>query len=248
MKRQLDNYQIKWLAAILMLIDHVGLVFFPQQFGWRMIGRWSFPLFAWLLSQGEQHTRNFQQYLLRLLLLGLISQPIYALTFNTPDLNILFTLALGIVLLRLERFWPQYCYGIWAVGAIAAQGFNFSYGAYGIGMIGLLARMQPEIIWWFLWIALHLVTIAFNQYWGLFQLPAVMTPLLLQRASHQKGRNARWFYSFYPLHLLVLALLAKFVISGTSNSTQHHIIRAIASRQRATTITQNFPKHHPKTK
>jgi hypothetical protein len=76
MQLQLNNFHIKLLAAIFMVIDHVGVVFFPNVLAFRMVGRLSFPLFAWLLTQGEQHTRNIERYLLRLVVLGIVSQPL----------------------------------------------------------------------------------------------------------------------------------------------------------------------------
>lgn len=81
---QLNNYQIKLLAAILMVIDHIGVVLLPKVVLLRMIGRLSFPLFAWLLTQGERHTRNFQRYCSRLFFLGLVSQPFYLLALEAP--------------------------------------------------------------------------------------------------------------------------------------------------------------------
>ncbi len=64
--RILNNYQIKVLAAILMLVDHISMVLFPSITIFRIIGRFSFPLFILLLVDGEQHTQNFGQYCLRL--------------------------------------------------------------------------------------------------------------------------------------------------------------------------------------
>ncbi|MFB2968893.1 TraX family protein [Aerosakkonema sp. BLCC-F183] len=75
-------FQIKVLAALLMLVDHIGAIFFPKIFVLRIVGRLSFPLFAWLIGQGEKHTKNFKLYLVRLIILGLISQPVSYLLFQ----------------------------------------------------------------------------------------------------------------------------------------------------------------------
>lgn len=48
----MSSFQIKVLAAFLMTIDHIGVVFFPHQLALRYIGRLSFPLFAWLVGRG----------------------------------------------------------------------------------------------------------------------------------------------------------------------------------------------------
>lgn len=43
---------IQFIAALTMLIDHIGMVFFPSVIGFRAIGRLSFPLFASVLPRG----------------------------------------------------------------------------------------------------------------------------------------------------------------------------------------------------
>jgi len=205
LKLQLNNYQIKLLAAIFMVIDHVGLVFFPQVFVFRVIGRLSFPLFAWLLAQGEKYTRSFPQYLKRLVLLGILSQPLHTLTLSGTRFNILFTLSLGLITLRLGRRWRDYKYLIWILGSVSAELLRVEYGAYGVAAMCLLSLFTPSIHWWLVWIGLHLVdAIALS---NIFQLPAVVTPILIHLANHQRGSPARWFYSFYPLHLLLIFLI-----------------------------------------
>lgn len=192
-----------------MAIDHVGYVFFPNEIGFRIVGRLSFPLFAWLLVQGEAHTRSVPKYALRLFGLGLISQPLYRLAFDgVEDLNILFTLLLGLGCLRLARLYPQWQLLTWVCGCLLAGVTNVDYGGYGIAVIALLWKFQPEVGWWLGWGLLHFVLVwIFLPELGSFQAPAVLAPLFVQFANHQSGKKARWFYLFYPLHLLVLLLI-----------------------------------------
>lgn len=206
MTRPLTNYPIKLLAAALMVVDHVGVIFFPQLPILRVIGRFSFPLFAWLLVQGEQHTRDMPRYLLRLIAWGFISQPIYLWAFGIDalDLNILFTLALGALCLRGRRLFPEWELPIWLGGGILAQLSHVSYGFYGIGAIALIRSYKLTPLWWVCWLLLHLFT---ELQWGYNQLPAIFSPLIFHLANGERGAKARWFYLFYPLHLLVLRLI-----------------------------------------
>lgn len=204
MGRSLTNHHIKLLAAVLMVVDHVGYIFFTDDYSYRAIGRLSFPLFVWLLVQGEKHTRNVRRYGLRLLLMGLISQPIYMLVFAAQDLNILFTLLIGLICLRASRLFPDYQVLAWVVGGILAEGVKANYGAYGIVLTFLLWRFKPEAWWWVGWTGLHVLLLIVEPEYGSFQFPAVLAPLLLQLTNHQQGAKARWFYLFYPVHLLVL--------------------------------------------
>lgn len=209
----LNNYQIKLLAAISMLIDHIGAVFFPGVAIFRIIGRFSFPMFIMLLVDGEKHTRSVGQYALRLLLLGLVSQPIYQRLFESDQWNILFLLLSGLLCLRLARAFPKWQLLIWVAGGAIAELLTFEYGAYGIGAIALIRHFQNSVIWWTGWIGLHFVFLLITPELAISQLPAVFAPLLLYIANHKRGAKARWFYLFYPLHLLILWLIQRVLIT-----------------------------------
>src|SRR5207244_4281126 len=94
--------QIKILAIICMIIDHVGLFFFPEYTLFRIVGRIAFPLFAWLIANGAHFTRNIRAYLTRLFALAVISQLPFTLAnqqIGAPllYLNVVFTLSLGLL-------------------------------------------------------------------------------------------------------------------------------------------------------
>lgn len=217
MERSLNNYQIKLLAALFMVIDHVGAIFFPNLEILRFIGRFSFPLFGWLLVQGEAHTRNVWLYLFRLLLLGVISQPLYLLAFqDVADYNILFSLAIGLVCLRVARNWPIVGVFAWVGGAALAQTLNVDYAGYGIAMIALTGLFKPTGLWWTGWLLLHVATIILNPNLGISQAPVLCAPIFFLLATQERGRRAKWFYLFYPGHLLVL-LLVQFLLGMRSS-------------------------------
>ena len=70
---------IRLLACIFMYVDHAGKMLFPQYPVMRMIGRLAFPMFAYGIAVGAVYTRNPMRYLTRVVLLALISQPLYAI-------------------------------------------------------------------------------------------------------------------------------------------------------------------------
>ncbi len=74
-----DTGLIRLIACITMFIDHAGKMLFPQYIVMRQIGRLAFPLFAYGIAVGAVYTRNPSRYLSRVVLLALISQPLYAL-------------------------------------------------------------------------------------------------------------------------------------------------------------------------
>ena len=70
---------IRLIACLCMVIDHAGKMLFPQYPVMRLIGRMAFPLFAYGIAVGAVYTRDPIRYLSRVVLLALISQPLYAL-------------------------------------------------------------------------------------------------------------------------------------------------------------------------
>ena len=71
---------IRLIACISMAVDHFGKMLFPGIPEMRMIGRLAFPLFAYGIAAGAVYTRSPIKYLSRIVLLMLISQPLYAIS------------------------------------------------------------------------------------------------------------------------------------------------------------------------
>ncbi len=73
LKRPLMGFHLKLIALVAMIVDHVGAAF-PMPDIFRVIGRLSFPIYAFLIAEGCRHTRNLHRYLFRLGLFALISE------------------------------------------------------------------------------------------------------------------------------------------------------------------------------
>ena len=136
---EMTNFQIKCIAIITMLSDHIGIVFFPDQLMWRVVGRITFPLFAWFIASGAVHTRDMPKYLSNLVLLAFISEvPFLLLNWevdpNYFSLNALFTLTLGLIAIIALKELPHVLLRIGAVAtcAILATYLHADYGAWGV--------------------------------------------------------------------------------------------------------------------
>lgn len=77
-----DTNLLKLAAMLAMLCDHAGKMLFPQYPVMRIIGRMAFPIYTYCLAVGCVYTRNMLKYLERMVLLALISQPIYVLAMG----------------------------------------------------------------------------------------------------------------------------------------------------------------------
>ncbi|MBE0601619.1 MAG: hypothetical protein IH607_07505, partial [Firmicutes bacterium] len=94
-----DTSLLKIIALLFMIVDHVGVAFFPRVMDLRVLGRIAMPLYAWCLVVGSEYARSALHYAFRLFVLGVISQPFYVMALNNPwtNLNILFLFSIAVL-------------------------------------------------------------------------------------------------------------------------------------------------------
>ena len=173
---------LKVIALVFMIIDHCGAVLLPQVPEMRIIGRIAFPIYAWCLIVGFHYTRSVPRYMLRILAVGLISQPLYALAMNHPltKPNIFLTLLLGLGALWgiREKRWGSH---IWApvLAVCLATLLGADYGWKAIVFFMLLYAVQDSRS------GIAAVMVAFFLFWGtsysvtrsLFGIPVTLSAL-----------------------------------------------------------------------
>jgi hypothetical protein len=98
-KLPLSGNTLKILAAIFMTIDHIGLLFFPGESVFRIIGRLAFPIFAFMIAEGARYTKNKLKYFLQLFILGVICQIVYFIADGSLYMCILITFSLSLLIL-----------------------------------------------------------------------------------------------------------------------------------------------------
>lgn len=127
MRIRLNGNQLKLIAVVSMIIDHIAYLFIGEgmlapamQAGkelpaflmlyrvMRVIGRIAFPIFCFLLVEGFLHTKSRQRYAIRLGLFALISEIPFDLFIsgnrffvNWEFQNVMITLLLGLIMLEL---------------------------------------------------------------------------------------------------------------------------------------------------
>ena len=96
---------IKLLAAVLMVIDHIGMFFFPQAEWLRWIGRISLPLFAYMLAEGCRYTRNKFTHFSLLAIVALVCQIVSFIALGELKMSILVTFVLAeLIIFSLSHF------------------------------------------------------------------------------------------------------------------------------------------------
>lgn len=213
-----NAFQIKCLACLFMLIDHIGILLVtpanPAYPYFRLAGRLALPLFAYMLANGYRHTSNVGKYLLRLTVFAVLIQTVYILALDGKDINIFATLSMGLLSIiawdKLDQGRGWSIGGVSAVAAAAAlaQLLHMDYGVYGVLLIfschvfydriGLLA-----LVWTALAFGAH------QLHWvGQNQIFAACALLMIALYNDQPGPRGFWakwgFYLFYCLHLPLL--------------------------------------------
>lgn len=214
----LSSTSLKLIAVVTMLVDHIGMLFFPKELLFRVIGRMSFPIFAFLIAEGFEKTSNERNYLFRLLALAVISQIPYdffirASGVSSVPLNIFFTLSAGLLsLIALKRLPHIYSIPVIAFILLISKFASFDYGVYGVLTVlasSLFIRYRTAgAISLF---SLPLFRTILEFFWGTLtvQLYAMLTVPILMLYNGEYGRRfpRLFFYGFYPVHLFVLWLL-----------------------------------------
>ncbi len=218
----MNSTTLKIIAVISMVIDHVGMLFFPQSAEFRIIGRLAFPIFAFLIANGVIHTTNFRKYIGRLAIFALISQiPFYIFTrmlgIEGFPLNIFFTLTLGGLILHLyTRVKNIYISVLATLGIIVLSHFvNYDYGLYGVMLIVSYYIFRKNMIFGSL--AILVSTIYYYAMPNFFVLQVFSLLAILIIALYKDdaipSKKYRWiFYWFYPAHLAVLSLIRYFTV------------------------------------
>ncbi|MCA1291634.1 conjugal transfer protein TraX [Paenibacillus sp. alder61] len=207
------------IAMITMLIDHIGLLFFPGEVIWRVIGRIAFPLYAYALVQGYAHTSNFKRYATRLLLIAVISQIPYQLVLNDAGLNVVVTLLVAILVLKiLDHTRPGVLSVLIISGfAVFMEVLPFDYGAYGLLLVLIFKYAQSTGM-----LLMHLLlncVYLFSYGWTI-QMISILPTLVIAYGpglwKHLESmRVPAWVWrSFYPAHLFVLTLVVYVVRLG----------------------------------
>jgi hypothetical protein len=225
----LSGSALKCIALVTMLIDHIGLHLLrgsnivllgtgqgalTLDYLMRRVGRLSFPIYCFLLTEGFLHTRDRKKYGLNLLIFALISEIPWNLehtgTLRYPSQNVFFTLFVGYVgLCCLEslREQPRRQLAALLILVLAALNLRADYGVAGFGLILLLYVLREQKI-----LQAVLGTCFLSSTWmgGLAFIPI---NLYNGERGFIRGRVLKYlFYAAYPLHILAIWLIKKHTV------------------------------------
>ena len=236
-KFDISSAGLHLLAMFFMLLDHLWGTVVPGNEWMTCAGRLAFPIFAFLIAEGFHYTKNLKKYMQRLLLCALLSEIPFNLmlsgrVFNPVHQNVLWTFLIAIVLMcwcekkRNAPIWQRYLRwaAAMAVGFLVGIVTFVDYYGYGIVTVLLFALTRDlpfgKVIQLLglAWVNLELmgglvypVTVLGRS----FEIPrqgfALLALIPIWLYNGQAGSRNKWVrlacYAFYPVHMLILALM-----------------------------------------
>lgn len=95
----ISGNQLKIVACIAMLIDHIGMILLPDMVFLRIIGRIAMPLFAFTFAEGCFYSGHKLRRFLLILGLGLVTSAVMSFAEGKLQGNILITLSLSSLII-----------------------------------------------------------------------------------------------------------------------------------------------------
>ncbi len=227
----LSGATLKYIALITMIMDHAdkvilfqyttvmdnppaAAIWLSKAFG--ILGRFAFPIFAFLLVEGFYHTRSKVKYLRNMLVFAVISEiPFNMYTggefFITWHQNIYFTLAIGLCMIwgieylkqKTDKWWLLAIVVV-LLGCLVATLGQTDYSYQGVLVIALFYLFRNSKF---------KSLIAF--------IPLIKTPwailgcAITNLYNGKRGKQFKWLiYWAYPVHLLILGLIRIYYFGG----------------------------------
>lgn len=233
--RGLSGNALKVIAVIAMTIDHLTSVLSPGYgggaliLGLHAIGRLTMPIMAFLVAEGFYYTRDVKKYTLRLFLLAIISHFAYNFCFGIPfvplqtsifnQTSVIWPYAWALVVLQIQRSTdPRLKPWMKVVLTILISVITFPSDWSCIAMLVIInfvnnrGDFKKQMLGMMLFVGFYalIYCIFIDLRFGLLQFCVALAAIPLSRYNGQRGKwkgMKRFFYFYYPAHLLLLGLL-----------------------------------------
>lgn len=233
----IDSFTLKIIAVVSMVIDHYAAIVYPMSYGGsfanmppssmqiymllRMVGRIAFPIFAYLIAEGFIKTKNAKNYAKRLFIFALISTPAYNIAFGQTFIytkkflisfifgNVMWTFFFSIIMLYIIKKIQDKGLNVVVKIILIIATFAIFYfigsftmcdrkglGILTVGAFYLFRKNKP----------LQFVAGAIPLYYQNIVSCIAFIPLAFYNGK--RGKDYRYFfYTFYPAHLFIFALI-----------------------------------------
>lgn len=226
----MNGNQLKIVALVTMTIDHIGVLMFPHVTWLRIVGRLSFPIFAYMIAEGCFYTHRRRRYVAGLAIVGCLCQVVYALFMGSLEQSIMTTLALGALTVfamqdlarRRDAAGVLMFLGMLAADVLACcvlpvllarWDFSVDYGLFGVLLVAFayaprlfIGPQEPGRLraCMLATTAAGLVLVALDSTWVQWFGLAAVALLACYDGTRGTLSMKYVFYVYYPLHLAVL--------------------------------------------
>ena len=230
----LSGNTLKIIAAVSMLLDHIGYLFFPQMIIFRILGRIAFPIFAFMVAEGCRYTRSKFRYFATMFTLAFALQLVYYFYSKKMTLTVIATFTIAILLIyglqsvkavildeKSRLFEKLLVVELFAMSVVAVYVLNqivsIEYGFYGCmlpvaasflhapkGNKNSVFEKLDKLSIHILVMGIWLFMMSLQGGWVQPYSLLALPLLFLYSGERGNGKLKYFFYIFYPLHLAVL--------------------------------------------
>ncbi len=230
----LSGNALKIIAAISMLIDHIGYLFFPNLRIFRILGRLAFPIFAFMIAEGCRYTKNKLRYFLTMAGFATALQLFYYFYSGKTTMTVIVTFTISILLIYLLQAVKRVLFAVkpcvlLKVASVLAffasvagvywvnEIVSIEYGFFGcILPLSAATLHAPEgcenkafkkvdrLFVHILVMGVALLVMSIDRGWVQPWSMLSLPVLLLYSGKRGRVKMKYFFYLFYPLHLAVL--------------------------------------------
>lgn len=224
----MTGFVLKIIAVITMILDHIKYAIpatdcFITKYG----GRLSFPIFAFLITEGLIHTKSRKKYFIRMLVFACISQIPFmlfrTLILDKFILNIMFTFLFAIVGIAILEFFQdreelssfyKFFIVVAALFTILLVGYKIpvDYGWFGILTVWLFYFLRDKkflrtfsyiILVIIYYISRYIPNIELINIWSVVF--TSLSGIIILFYNGREGKKLKYFfYLFYPIHMLII--------------------------------------------
>ena len=222
----LNANTLKIIALIAMVIDHVGVMIFPNTLWLRCLGRISLPIFTYMIAEGCRHTKNPTKYFLRIFILGLLCQAVYFAVYGTLYLSTVVSFALSVLAIQsIDALIASkskkalfihilYCAALLLLMLflVFPPKFMEQYGLmldYGISpfLIPIVLYYLPTKEWRLIAMIPLLYLLSLNFEWEQLLAFCAIPILFMYNGKRGKTNLKYFFYIAYPAHLVLIFIV-----------------------------------------
>ncbi len=229
--KKLSRDTIKYIAIAAMLLDHIALFFldfytFTGQV-FHIVGRITAPIMCFFIAEGYFYTHDKKKYAIRLLIFALISQFPWSLLHDSSHIsfNMILTLFFGLLAVHVEATVENKVGKIVLIALLCAVTYYCDWKVFAVlwcvGFYKFRQDNKRKFIWFSLVCAGYFIYVFSSNLAAdtgiyhslissLYSLGTYLSIPLLLSYNGEKGKfkGSKWvFYIFYPLHLLIIAVV-----------------------------------------